>query len=328
MRKKYEQIREERVRFKEGMQRQFVQKVKQASGLTWGLLAENLNLCEQTIRVDWGTERTSIPVSYAKRLLEIGPFEEWNVIEKEWIKDILPKNWGHSFYGGKNKKIIRVPENSEDLAELFGIILGDGRLDSKTLTITGHVYEKEHHEYISRKIKKLFGLDTCVYDSKCCKATNLKVYSVELIKYLQLNSFVLGDKIRNKESLPKWIFEREEYVCGALRGLLDTDGGIYQKQKKYKRAIIEFQTESPHIRANFYELLRKIGFNPSKSDVNVRIQDQGEVRKFLSLVGCANPKNIMRCKYFIKTGKIPFKEQIWDEIKGLKVKKPFKATLI
>ena len=328
MRKIREQIREERVKFNPGVQRRFVLEVKQKSGLTWQKLADAMGVSEYTIRVDWRTENTTIPLSYTKKLLELSPFEEWVQIEKEWVEKILPKNWGQLKAGIKNKKLIKIPQKNENLAELFGVVLGDGNLSPKTLTITGHICEKEHHRYIANKIKNLFGLTASTYDAKTCKATHLKVNSVELIRFFQSNGFKVGDKIINKISLPRWIFEKDEYVCGALRGLLDTDGGIYQKQKKYKRAIIEFQTESPQIRANLYELLRKVGFHPSKSDVNVRVQTQSEVRRFLYLVGCANPKNIMRCKYFIKTGEIPLKEQIWEEIKGLEVKEPFKAALV
>ncbi|MFA6269339.1 MAG: LAGLIDADG family homing endonuclease [archaeon] len=328
MRKQYEQIREERLKFKSGMQKEFIKQIKQKSGLTWQRLAEFVNLSEHTLRVDWATEVSTVPLSCAKNLLDKVPFESWEIIQSQWVDKVLVKNWGQKKAGGKNKKVLVVPTKSEGLAEVFGVILGDGNLNPKTITITGNLYEKAHHKYISGKIQKLFGLKACTYNSKRCKATNLLINSVEFVKYFRANGFMIGDKIKNKSSLPRWIFEKEEYACGALRGLLDTDGGIYQKQKNYKRAIIEFQTESSDIRCNICELLRKVGFTPSKSDVNVRIQKQEEVRRFLSLVGCANPKNIMRCKYFIETGEIPLKEQIWKEIEGLEVNEPFKATLI
>lgn len=159
------------------------------------------------------------------------------------------------------------------MAEILGVILGEGHLDMKTLTIAGNSDELEHYIYLNKKIKELFGLDSKILKIKNQNSMQLRIYSTELINFLITNNFVLGDKIKNKESLPKWIFDKPEYIGGALRGLLDTDGGIYQKQKKYKRAIIEFQTESPYIRANIYEMLRKLGFAPSKSDVNVRIQN-------------------------------------------------------
>ena len=328
MRKHSEHVNGERVKFKSGLQRKFIENVKKKSGLSWISLAKEADVSEYTLRFCWGAEHSTIPLSSARSLLVKFPFKMWVTVEREWIEQILPSNWGQVLVGNKNKKLIKIPEKSEDLAELFGVILGDGNLSRKTLTITGHVYEKAHHKYLSQKINELFGLNTTTYESKRCKAIQLKANSTELITFLQRNSFTIGDKIRNKACLPEWIFEKDEYVCGALRGLLDTDGGIYQKQKHYKRAIIEFQTESPQIRANIYGLLRKLEFHPSKSDVNVRVQSQIEVRRFLSLVGCANPKNIMRCKYFIKTGEIPLKERIWKEINGLSVEKPYKAAVV
>ena len=328
MRKIHEQIFEERLKFKKGMQTKFILEIKQKSGLTWTELGNLVNVSEQTMRADWRYEISTVPVIYAKKLVESFPIFPWKTIFDEWVGEILPVHWGPKKGGGKNQHHIKIPEKSEKLAEFFGVVLGDGNLNAKTLTVTGHVFEKAHHEYLSRMIWELFGVRTYTYDSKFCKATHLKVNSIEMIKFFQSNGFKIGDKIINQTCLPNWIFEKEEYVCGALRGLLDTDGGIYQKQKKYKRAIIEFQTESSAIRNDLYKLLSVLGFNPSKSDVNVRVQNQDEVRKFLSLVGCANPKNIMRCKYFVKTGEIPLKEQIWKEIEVLEVKEPFKATLI
>lgn len=328
MRKRGERIKEERLEFKEGLQKEFLEQNKRASGLTWKELADVVNVSEYTVRYDWRNEHSTIPLSCAKAILACSGFKSWREIERNWLNKVLPKNWGQKLVGELNKKRIRVPQKSEELAELFGAILGDGHLERKILSITGNCEEKAHHDYLSAQIEKLFGLKSVERKMKQSKAIQLMVNSTELIRFLLENSFVLGNKIKNKESLPRWIFEKDEYACGALRGLLDTDGGIYQKQKNYKRAIIEFQTESPYIRADIYKMLRKLGFNPSKSDVNVRVQEQKEVRRFMSLVGCANPKNIMRYKYFIETGAIPLKEKIWAEIAGMQVDKPFKAAVV
>lgn len=328
MRRIGESIKEERLKFKKGFQKKFLENIKEKSGLNWEDLARELNLCRNTVAFYWRNEESTIPLSFAKRLLKEYPFQKWGKIEQNWVEKVLPKNWGQELSGGLNKKIITIPQRSEELSEFLGVILGDGHLDKKTLTITGNYDEKEHYYYLMKKIKRLFNLDSKILKLKNQNGMQLRINSTELIKYLLDNSFVLGNKIENKESLPKWIFEKEEFVCGALRGLLDTDGGIYQKQKKYKRAIIEFQTESPHIRKDLFELIEKAGFKPSKSDVNVRIQNQKEVRKFLAKVGCANPKNIVRCKHFIETGEIPLKEKLKNEIISLKVEEPFKAALV
>lgn len=328
MRNVGESIIDKRIKFRVGLQKEFLRKIKEKSGLTWNSLAKKLNISEHTLRVDWQNEKSTFPYSIAKQLIKKYPFEKWEKIEKDWVEKILPPNWRTELIINKQKKKITIPENSEDVAELFGVILGDGHLERKTLTITGNFNEIEHYNYLKKKIKEIFRLDIVISKIKKQNSIQLKIHSVELIKFLRDNSFVLGNKIKNRESLPSWIFKRREFIYGALRGLFDTDGGIYQKQKKYKRAIIEFQTNSPFIRKDIYEMLKRTGFKPSKSSGNIRIQNQDEVKKFISVIGCANPKNIIRCKYFIETGEIPLKEKIREDIINLKVERPFKAALV
>lgn len=328
MRKIGDRIKETRVKFRVGLQKKFLKEIKKISGLNWTELANKLNLSRHTLTFDLREEKSTMPLSIMTRLLEDYPFQNVEKIEKDWIKEILEKNWGQKLEGEKNKKILNIPKESQDLSEIFGVILGDGHLERKTLTITGNSNEIEHYNYLSKKFNYLFKLNTKIFKIKKQNSIQLKIYSTELIRFLLKNNFVLGNKIKNKASLPRWIFDKEEYIYGALRGLLDTDGGVYQKQKKYKRAIIEFQIKSPYIRKDIFEMLRKIGFSPSKSSVNVRIQSQDEVKRFLATVGCSNPKNIVRTKHFIKNGEIPLKDKLNSEILSIKVNKPFKASLV
>lgn len=328
MRKVGESMKEDRLKFKKGLQKKFLNKIKEKSGLTWENLAKKLNICTHTLMFDWQSEKSTLPLRITKKLLEDYPFEKWDEIEKKWIQRILSKNWGQELSGGLNKKEIKIPLRSEELAELFGVILGDGHLERKTLIITGNSYEREHYNYLQNQFRKLFGLESKIYKLKNGNTIQLKINSTELIKFLIDNSFVLGNKIKNKESLPLWIFEKKEFVSGALRGLFDTDGGIYQKQKKYKRAIIEFQTKSPYIRKDLFSLIKIIELTSSKSSFNVRVQNQEEVLKFFQIVGSSNPKNIVRYNYFVKTGEIPLREKLIKDILSIKVKKPLKAALV
>ena len=94
-------------------------------------------------------------------------------------------------------------------------------------------------------------------------------------------------------------------MYGSLRGLFDTDGGFYNKQKGYNRGIIDFYTNSPYIKKDIIKLLNKGNFKFSTSRYYIRVQDQKEVRKFLKLVGSANPKTIIKYNHFIEKGYIP-----------------------
>ena len=79
--------------------------------------------------------------------------------------------------------------------------------------------------------------------------------------------------------------------------------------------------------SDIIKILSKLGFNSSKSVTNVRIQDQKEVKRFISLVGCANTKNIVCCKRVIKNETIPLKKQLIQEIIKLKINRPFKEVV-
>lgn len=113
-----------------------------------------------------------------------------------------------------------------------------------------------------------------------------------------------------------------------MRGLFDTDGGIYEKQKGYKRAIIEFQTKSPYIHKDILRLLNILEFNASRGNkgLNIRIQNQNDIHRFFGIVGSSNIKNIIRYREFIKTQVVPNKDKVIRLMRDYKYYKdlPFK----
>ena len=175
----------------------------------------------------------------------------------------------------------------------------------------------------------MFGLESRVYVSTTNKnVISLNVYSIQLAKFFTKNGLVYGNKIKNKASFPKWIFTNNKYIFAALRGLLDTDGGVYLKQKNYNRIFLEFQTHSEIISKGVMSLLSKSGFSPSKSTskgaFNVRVQNQNEVHTFFRKIGSSNPKNIVRYNEFLSKATIPLKEELTDKIVTYSGKIPFK----
>ena len=155
----------------------------------------------------------------------------------------------------------------------------------------------------------------------------MDTYSIELVSFLQKKGLTIGNKIKKRASFPEWIFEDDKLSASALRGLFDTDGGIYEKQKGYRRAIIEFQTKSPYIHKDILKLLNKLGFKSSKGNqgLNIRIQNQEEVHKFFKIVGSSNLKNIIRYKEFLKSGCVPKRKETIELMEGFNEKIPFKV---
>ena len=324
MRRQGQVIREKRFKFKKYLQGKFIDIIKKGSKLTWIELANKLDLHPHTIRVDWYKENSTIPYGKIKELIKLYPFIDLNELKTKWVECELPCNWGQRKAGEIRKKIIQIPTQSKELAELFGVILGDGYVGEKELVISSNSLEKAHVNYISRKIYTLFGLKPKIFLSYNNKNNLLTdVYSKNLIEFLKSNNLKIGNKIKNKNSLPQWIFKNKEFMRGALRGFFDTDGGIYHKQKKYKRAIIEFQTHSPYIREDIIKILKKLNFRSSKSTFNIRIQNQDEIHKFFREIGSANPKNIVRYKSFLNKQYVPNTKEIKYKVKNFKGDLPY-----
>ena len=104
---------------------------------------------------------------------------------------------------------IKIPKKrSADLAEFFGIMLGDGKLSPTQIIVTLGDKEKSYVLYVQAKIKKIFGA--------CPKISVRKlgyhdVYlgSVELSRWLKEEGLVYN-KVKSQVSAPQWIFDKKE----------------------------------------------------------------------------------------------------------------------
>ncbi len=332
MRSRGNYIVDKRLKFKRGYQRLFFEEIKKYSKRTWQELADELGISYHTLNWDWYSEKSTIPKNFAKKLIKKYPFKEWEYIYNNWVVEELVPKWGQIKAGLNREKKILIPPISEKLAEFLGAALGDGHLDYKEFTFTNHLNEKDYMNYIKDMIMILFGLNSKIFlGSKDKKAIVMDTYSKALVNFLSKNGLKIGNKIKNKARLPGWVFENKRYSSAALRGLFDTDGGIYHKEKKYKRAIIEFQTNSPSIHNDILKLLSILNFTPSKGNngkkaLDLRIQNQNEVHAFFQVVGSSNPKNILKYNIFTKEGYVPLSKEIESLLPHFKKEMlPFKA---
>ncbi|MAH07571.1 hypothetical protein CMI38_04975 [Candidatus Pacearchaeota archaeon] len=124
---------------------------------------------------------------------------------------------------------------NEDIAELMGIILGDGNIyvDESNghyqLRITGHLSnDKDYHEkFIKDLFWRIFKKELKV---KCYENRRvLYYYGKEIICELLKLGLVSGNKLKNNINIPTWIFSNKEYMKSCLRGLIDTDGSVFPK---------------------------------------------------------------------------------------------------
>lgn len=138
---------------------------------------------------------------------------------------------------------------NEEIAELIGIIYGDGNLyisknNTYRVTITGNKETDYNYltKYVSSIFKRNFHIKPKILIYKNKKAIGIYINSRELIRYL-LN---LGLKVGPKKNLniPKIILKKKLYMARFLRGILDTDFCLYFRSRNginsYPRVISMF----------------------------------------------------------------------------------------
>lgn len=287
--------------FKKNYQKLFLEKVKENTNKSYANLAKELGVTKGMI-VHLIKERCNLRESFYIKLcsmskININEFEKY-VIYKNKLTD----------------SNISIPNNfSKELAELIGIYLGDGNLYNKTygLTITcGKIDYNYITKYIPELIKKIFNKSGSNYHSKTSNAIKYRIYSKEICSYL-INNFNLayGKKINSK--IPKIIFQNKDFLKACVRGLIDTDGGIYRHHKTNLQ-IIFFNSQMSLINS-IKDALEDLGFNPrvGKNNENFCVYLFGkEAIKYYHKIGFNNPKNIIKFNFWVNNNRIPLNKEI------------------
>ena len=128
---------------------------------------------------------------------------------------------------------------NEEIAELIGIIYGDGNLfiDKKNgyrINITGN--KETDYNYLTSYVSKLFyrnfDIKPKIWIYKYRKAVALNIFSKKLMEYLL--SLGLKDGPKKELEIPSIILSRKKYKARFLRGVLDTDFWFgFEKKRDY-----------------------------------------------------------------------------------------------
>jgi len=197
---------------------------------------------------------------------------------------------------------IKKPQKTRELAELFGILIGDGGITQNQTTITlNSVDDKEYSNFVIKFIKKLFGVQPSIYHDTKDSVNNITISRTELVDFLHSLGLPIGNKIKQKIDIPKWIKINKKFLIACLRGLVDTDGCVIKHSyivdgKKYNYKKLAFSSRSEPLIKSVYNFLKKIGLSAriTKDGKNVRIESKDDVKKYFKIIGSHNPKHLRR----------------------------------
>jgi len=322
-----------RILFKKGEQQKFMEKI--LSEISVAKAAKICNLSERTIR-DWRREKflmqknAMLKLCKATNTPEPKNLEEktdfWYAIKGAKLGGIMGsaaciKKYG--CVGGPNRKKawnkwwdekgkfndsflfrrkpIRKPPKSSELAEFFGIMLGDGGISArgKQIHITLNCFDDtEYIKYVCNIIEKLFKRKPGICERKNDSVFVISVSSMDLIDYLVKLGLRKGNKIKLQVDIPDWIKNNKFYSIACVRGLVDTDGCVFNhkykvKGKFYNYIKLSFTSYSQPMRKSVYSILYSLGIKSRLfSYRDVRIDSQEDMKKYFKIIGSSNQKHL------------------------------------
>jgi intein/homing endonuclease len=205
---------------------------------------------------------------------------------------------------------MRAEKIDEDLAEVIGVMIGDGcisqykpkstgktRLD---LLITGssETDVENYREFIQSTMMRSFGKPGRLYERKDDNTIRYWMTNRKIVEWFVQFGLTVGPKIDRVE-IPNQILQDEKLSIACLRGIFNTDGCVYRQfSKQYKGqsrhysnyAVVEFKIRSEKLIGQIKEILNSLGIkttviskNKLKASV-VRITSQPNVAKFMETV--------------------------------------------
>lgn len=328
---------QKRVVLPSGEQRLFLLKVQQKTGLPWELLAAKLKVCQRTLR-HWREEKYTISLKAFQTLTNIAhlkPFKNVEIKNPFWYtkkggiiggrkvykkygciggdKEARKRRWmawwkktgqfnRHKHFIARE---IRKPKKCSELAEYVGILIGDGGIAERQVIISlNPKTDKEYINFVQRLGKKLFGVTPSIYARANESVVGIVISRTCLVKFCQSLGLKVGNKLKQNLDFPKWIKKNFVFGKACLRGLMDTDGCIFNEchtmnGKEYCYPRLSLVSHSKQLRISVSNLLGALGFSPKIcSNRCVQLADKNEIIRYFQIIGTHNKKHTKRFESF------------------------------
>lgn len=266
-------------------------------------IRKSLNLSQNELAIKLGFSRFTpmryenclkVPrMSSIKKVIE---FIDSNDLDMKKINE-LGQNCSNGF--SKDMKIPKLKlEYSKELAELIGILLGDGEIMKDGTLRISFDPKKDLNFHHRRTFTLVESLLNNKLRFECYK--RFAFYNTAFMRYLNEDcNLKSGNKSRNNWGIPKWCLNNEEYLKSVIRGIFDTDGYIGYSSGTIEIMFGRFSKNSTNLIRDIKEGLGKLNFNPiikysPDGRCKIRIFGKENIIRFMSVVGSSNIKNIIR----------------------------------
>ncbi len=291
------------VQFQKDKQAEFLRLVKSNLSLTWINLAGLLKISKRMMYL-YLAEDSRIPHSSFIKLCKMA--------------NIDPNNFEYYKFNIILKGIGKIPEiTTPELAEFIGILLGDGSITLSNYRICIILHSILDEQYLNTIVRKyfilLFGKEPCICYSKRANCVTCFIYSKDVCNFLMILGLPNGKRTyRDDNVIPVTFFNDDNVLKNVIRGLFDTEGGIYQHNKTSPRVYIYNKSEA--LLNSIHLALIKLDYKAIKKKRCVKICRKEDIARFFNEIGTNNPYKQLKYQIWLKEGKVPSTARILDKL--------------
>jgi len=187
---------------------------------------------------------------------------------------------------GKMKATYPEFKRNGDLAELIGVILGDGHIRKFPRTEELSIFSNSNNPgFITRYsilVENIFDKKPANTKHSGENCTRIRIYQKNISKRLGIPFSPHKDK---KMSVPRWILNNQNYILRYLRGLYESEGSfcVHLPTSTYK---LLFSNKNASMLENVFRLMKILGFHPhwTKNNFMIQISRKEEVLRAVKLL--------------------------------------------
>lgn len=208
-----------------------------------------------------------------------------------------------------HRKSIIFPTESMQLAELVGIIFGDGGINNvwQVVVTLSALKDKPYAEFTASLFANLFGIEVVTRKQSRDNTLRIVCSSMNVVDFLVSKGAVRGHKIRQQIAVPTWVNDDGNFQRAFVRGLVDTDGCLFVHKhfvgKKIQQNIgFCFTSYSEKLLQGVANILEHFGVKPHVTDGKRRIYlySAKAVKKYLEIFGTSNQRILSVYKKWVE----------------------------
>ncbi len=171
-------------------------------------------------------------------------------------------------------------EKNKNLAELIGLVLGDGSLCQHERTERLLIaFNSKYPKIIERGQNLLFAhfkKEPAVFFNKTKTCTKLSLYEKNIGMRLGIP---VGDKRKFDLHFPNWVWDSQETILSCLLGLYNAEGSlsVYLPSRAY---IMSFSNSNQTLLEDVFKALKMLKYNPNLRTNKVNLRRRKEILRF------------------------------------------------